>query len=395
MGRRRRRPPVRLGAAECEALVEAGAAAGLDRVGVTSAHTWSATREVIETRREAGLAGELAFTYRRPARSTDPRRALRGAATLVVGARSYAQVVEGPGPVGAGGATTDEPPLARIARYATIDHYALLRDGLDAVAEALRDLGARAVVAADDNSLVDREAAWRAGLGWFGKSSILLSPGLGSWVVLGSVITDAVLGTDAPLATPVADGCGSCDRCLVACPTAAIVAPGVVDARRCLAALLQVPGSFPHEHRVALGDRLYGCDECQEVCPPSRAVELRTRRGAAPSAPGASAARVDARELLALGDAELMERCGRWYVPGRDPAVLRRNLLVVLGNTAAAGDPVARDLVATYRDGDDPVLAEHARWAGARIAARAADPAATGPARALAAVVPADDDGSP
>ena len=122
---------------------------------------------------------------------------------------------------------------------------------------------------ADDNALVDREAAYRAGLGWYGKNANLLLPGEGSWFVLGSVVTDAPA---APPSRPrrCADGCGTCTRCLDGCPTGAIVAPGVVDARRCLAWLLQVEGAFPREHRVALGDRLYGCDDCQEVCPPNR-----------------------------------------------------------------------------------------------------------------------------
>lgn len=365
-GRRRTptRPPVRLGAAECRRLESIGLAGGLDRLGMCSAAPWTATRDVIETRREAGLAGGLAFTYRKPARSTDPTRVMRGAATLFVGARSYAQVVE---------PAVDVPGRVRVARYATADHYGELRQGLGAVADELREMGARAVVLADDNAVVDREAAWRAGVGWSGKSALVLSPGLGSWIVLGSVVTDATLGADAPVATPVPDGCGTCERCIPACPTGAIVAPGTVDARRCLAALVQMPGTFPHEHRVALGNRLYGCDDCQEACPPSRAVDLRTaRRPDAPihDDPGAW---VDPCELLALDDDGLLERCGRWYVPGRDPRVLRRNLLVVIGNAADPADARAASLVARYRDGDDELLAEHARWAGRRLDERRAD----------------------
>src|SRR5690606_2934259 len=121
--------------------------------------------------------------------------------------------------------------------------------GLGAVAAELTAAGWRARVLADDNALVDRAAAARAGIGWFGKNANLLLPGLGSWFVLGSVITDAPV---VPTEVPVADRCGSCTRCLEACPTGAIVAPGVVDARRCLSWLLQADGSFPREHRAAL-----------------------------------------------------------------------------------------------------------------------------------------------
>ena len=128
--------------------------------------------------------------------------------------------------------------------------------------------GWRARVVADDNALVDRAAAERAGLGWFGKNSNILLPGAGSWFLLGSVVTDAPL----PTAAPVGDGCGSCRRCLSACPTGALVGPGVLDARRCLAWLLQATGVFPFEFRVALEGRIYGCDDCQDVCPANRLV---------------------------------------------------------------------------------------------------------------------------
>src|SRR5205823_9555780 len=127
--------------------------------------------------------------------------------------------------------------------------------------------------------------------------------------------------TDAPLPAsraPLADGCGGCRRCLDGCPTNAIVAPGVVDARRCLAWLVQRPGSFPAEFRVALGDRIYGCDDCQEVCPPNARAE---RAGRLPRHADATTAEPQAwvplLEILAASDAELLERYGRWYIAER------------------------------------------------------------------------------
>src|SRR5439155_14350310 len=129
----------------------------------------------------------------------------------------------------------DGGPVGRVVGYSWRDEYEPLRAALGSVAERLVEDGFRARVLADDNALVDREAAYRAGLGWYGKNTNLLLPGRGSWFVLGSVVTDAVL----PIAVPIADGCGSCTRCLPACPTGALVAPGVLDARRCLAHLLQ------------------------------------------------------------------------------------------------------------------------------------------------------------
>ena len=213
---------------------------------------------------------------------------------------------------------------------------------------------------ADDNALVDRQAAYRAGLGWYGKNSNLLLVGRGSWFVLGSVVTDA----DLPAATPVADGCGPCRKCLDGCPTNAIVAPGVVDARRCLAWLVQAPGTFPRQFRAALGDRIYGCDDCQEVCPPNLAAD---RRSPAPTSPP-GAAWVGLVELLASDDAQLLDRFGHWYISGRDPRWLRRNALIALGNVlaATADEPLDAAVASTFRRylaDADPLLRSHALWA--------------------------------
>ncbi|WP_195210251.1 tRNA epoxyqueuosine(34) reductase QueG [Actinomarinicola tropica] len=349
-----------------EPVLDVGRRAGLSAVGVAPAEPFDATRRILEERRAAGLSSDMQFTYRNPARSTDPGRTLEGAAALVVGALAYRRPDPEP-PAGT--------PAARVARYAWTDDYARLRAALEVVAEHLRAEGWRAVVVADQNALVDREAAHRAGIGWYGKSSNLLLPGAGSWFVLGSVVTDAPL---RPAEAPVADGCGSCTRCIDACPTGAIVAPGVVDARRCLAWLVQSPGALPHDHREALGDRIYGCDDCQEVCPPNhRADRLDVRR-----APGSGDEPwVDLLELLATDDATLLARHGRWYVPRRDPRYLRRNALVALGNVGDPADPRVAQAVEDAAHHDDPMVRAHAVWAARRLGlhhvvrAASADPA--------------------
>jgi epoxyqueuosine reductase len=327
--------------------------AGLVAVAVTGAEPFEDARQALVERKAAGLHAGMQFTYRNPERSTEPERLLPGARSLVVGAWPY--------PGGAIDSPQGDRPHGRVARYATDDHYAALRQALEAVAAALRTAGHRARVVADDNGLVDRAAAQRAGLGWAGRNSNVLVPGHGSWVVLGAVVTDADLPTDRPLA----DGCGSCRRCIDGCPTGAIVAPGVVDARRCLAWLAQAEGSFPPEHREALGDRLYGCDDCQEVCPPSR----RGPQGSRPVA--SSGAWVDLLDLLVASDEELLARHGRWYVPRRDPRYLRRNALVALGNAADPHDESVATHLRALAGGDDELLAEHAEWALDRLDARA------------------------
>jgi epoxyqueuosine reductase len=348
-------PPTTIELGSADQLRRVGLAAGLDAVGVASAEPFADTRAILEQRKQTGLNGSMQFTYRNSARSTTPTATLPSARALVVAAKAY------------DAGRSDRPPdrpTGQVARYATSDTYAALRGGLEAVAGVLRDEGWQAVVVADDNALVDREAAVRAGLGWYGKSSNVLLPDRGSWFVLGSVITDAPL---APEAVRVADGCGSCHRCIDGCPTGAIVAPGVVDARRCLAWLLQAEGDFPLEFREALGDRLYGCDDCQEVCPPNR------RNVDEPSSAAASerdAAWVDLLELLDADDDALLAAHGRWYIAARDPRYLRRNALIVLGNTADRDDPRVTATLERYLETDDEMLQAHAAWAKVRLASR-------------------------
>ena len=337
------------GTLSVEGLHEVARAAGLDEIGIAGAEPFTETRAVIEARKAAGLHGGMHFTYGRPERSTDPEGALPGARSLIVAALSYRRrPPPDPG-----------PNQARVAAYQWDDGYERLRAGLGAVAAAVEASGWRAEVLADDNRLVDRAAAHRAGLGWFGRNTNLLLPGRGSWFLLGSVLTDAPL---EPAAAPEPDGCGSCRRCLPACPTGAL-GDGVLDARRCLAWLLQATGSFPREHRVALGDRLYGCDDCQTVCPPNRREAARP--GPAAAEPGRAV--VDVVELLAADDAALMQRYGHWYVPRRRPEYLRRNALVVLGNVGVGTDPRVAAALRTHLSHDEPMVVAHAVWAARRL----------------------------
>ena len=347
-------------------LRHTGLAAGLDRVGVAGADPFTEARVALDERKARDLHGGMQFTYRNPARSTEPARALAGVRCLVVGAKAYPSETVAPTDAAAG-----RGPLARVARYATGDHYGALRLGLEAIAAHLRAEGWQARVILDDNALVDRAVAYRAGLGWYGKNANILIEGAGSWFVLGSVLTDAPL----PVADrPVADGCHACSRCLDGCPTEAIIEPGVVDARRCLAWLVQAEGVFPLEHRVALGDRIYGCDVCQEVCPPSnRAPRSPPGVGSSLDPPSAHAPHdlgswVSVLDLLELDDVTLLARFGRWYIPRRNPGYLRRNALIVLGNMAPLplAPPLASVLARYLRD-PDPLLRAHAVWAARRL----------------------------
>ena len=346
-----------------ESLLQFARELGLDRVGVTDAAPLSRARVAIDDRNARGLSDTMGFTYRNPSRSTDPNTAVEGARSIIVAARSYhSDQPDHPGGIS-----------ARVARYAQDDHYTPLRQALQQIALRLRADGYRAVVFADENNLVDREVAYRAGLGWFGKNANILLPGAGSFFSLGSIVTTAVL---APASQPAPDGCGTCRACYDECPTQAIVADGVIDARRCLAWLVQKPGVFPREFRVALGDRLYGCDDCQTSCPPTVRLHSRHHARIAPIAgPGAF---VDVIELLNESNESLLEKYGSWYLADRDPRWLRRNGLIILGNIAPV-DISAREnsvmspveqVLRRYLGDIDPMLRLHALWAAVRLGRR-------------------------
>lgn len=326
---------------------------GITHVGVAPATPMLRARKALAERKASGFADNMSFTWRNPERSTTPTASVAGAQSIIVAALPYL----------ADDVTPATGRRAHIARYARADHYSILRTALRSVAQNIKMAGERSVAVADDNALVDREAAYRAGIGWFGKNANLLLPGAGSYFVLGSIITTAMYEPSQP----VDDGCGSCTRCLDGCPTGAIVAPGVIDARRCLAWLLQKSGTFPTEMRAALGDRIYGCDDCQEVCPPT--VRLG-RRNMSSAAPGLGEW-VDPLAMLTMSDDELLDTYGLWYIAERDPRWLRRNAIIVLGNTTDPNDYETLDVLQSVIDGKDFVLAEHAQWAVDEIARRA------------------------
>ena len=337
------------GAAYWESLRSVGVSAGLHDLGVAPAAPLTRARAAIQDRIDRDLVNGMKFTFHRADRSTRPEALVEAARSIIVGVRSYDLDPGEPPPANA----------ATVARYAWVDHYAELKASLGAVASRLRRDGHRAVVFADDNSVVDREVAWLAGLGWYGKNANILVPGAGSWFVIGCIVTTA----DLPVGSAVEDGCGPCVRCMPACPTGAIIEPGVIDANKCLSWLLQKPGVFDRIHREALGNRIYGCDECQAACPVNR------RHGKpVVHEDGAGQRRfVDVLEWLALDDGSLDEECDRWYVHGRDMTWVRRNLLVILGNVGDPRDPRTEETLRRYVSHAEPVLVAHATWASARL----------------------------
>ena len=318
----------------------------LDALGACTAEPFRHVRQSIDDRVASGAHAGLRFTFADPATATDVTATHPWARSLVVAGRSY--VPETARPLGA-------PGQGRVARFATANHYEPLRRALEFMAADLRTQGHRAEVLCDDNRLVDRAAAVRAGLGWWGKSTMVIAPRVGPWMLFGSVVTDATVAASPAM---VRD-CGTCAACIPACPTGALDTPGELDARRCLAAILQKPGSIPDELREAVGDRLYGCDECLISCPPGQRLEQESRDGSG----------VDLAEILAVSDDDLLARFAHFYIPRRDARYLRRNALVALGNSGTSDHvPVLVEYL-HHRSG---LLRQHAAWALGQIGGVAA-----------------------
>jgi epoxyqueuosine reductase len=317
---------------------------GLDAVGVARAEAYEETERHIRERRARGLFADMRFTMARPEESCHPETLLPGARSVVSAALCYWR---------------PEAPLApgqgRLPRYTWEDTYAELREKLDSIG---RMLGGEYRVLVDANQHVDREAAARSGVGFYGKNTMLITRRHGSWVVLGTLISDRELDPTPPLAA----GCGSCTLCIDACPTHALDEPGTLDATRCLSYWSQAPAPIPVDYRRELGAQVYGCDICQDVCPWNRGVEKRR----ADEALGDG--HVDLVAWLEADGRALVESFDRLYVPRNDPRWLRRNAAVALGNVGSAEHAPALERLAA---GDDELLAEHARWALEQIASRA------------------------
>jgi epoxyqueuosine reductase len=317
---------------------------GLDAVGVTRAEAYTETERHIRERRARGLFADMRFTIARPEESCHPESLLPGARSVVSAALCYWRP-EAPLEAGEG----------RLPRYTWDDAYAALREKLDAIG---RRLGGEFRVLVDANQHVDREAAARSGVGFYGKNTMLITRRHGSWVVLGTLVTDRELAPTPPLDAD----CGSCTLCIEACPTHALDEPGTLDATRCLSYWTQAPAAIPDDYRAELGAQVYGCDICQDVCPWNRGVEKR--RAGEPAGDG----HVDLVAWLEADGRAVVDEYDRLYVPRNDPRWLRRNAAVALGNVGTAEHAPALERAAS---GDDELVAEHARWALARIASRA------------------------
>jgi len=347
--------------AEVRALAEV---LGFDRVGFAKAEPTPETRHFREWV-DLGYAGELGWLSGRVEEREDPRRVLEGAKTVIVVALAQGRESEVDG---AGG----------VARYAQGDDYhEILLDRLHALEAGLTALhggSIRSRAYVDTGPVLERVWAARAGLGWQGKNTLLIDKELGSFLFLGVLLTDLELTPDPP----GADHCGSCRACIDACPTEAFRQPYVLDARRCLSyTTIELKESIPERLREAQGEWVFGCDICQTVCPwnrPDRRPDLEDPLGLRE--------RLASREvwrqptlawLLDLSEETWRQHTKRSALRRTRFRGLMRNALIAAGNS---GDSSLAGRIRRHAEGGDDLLAEHARWALARLGAGAErDPA--------------------
>jgi epoxyqueuosine reductase len=303
--------------------------------------------------------GEMGYLERNAHKRLNPQEVLEGARTVIVLAASY-QSDEQRATNG-----TRSSPRGVIARYARYrDYHDVLGERLKLLADFTNELGgagARSLWYVDTGPFLERDLAQRAGLGFAGKHTNLISRRLGNWIFLAEIITTIELEPDLP----ERNRCGTCTRCIAACPTAAIIAPFQLDARRCISYLtIELKGAIPEELRPAIGNRIYGCDDCLAVCPwnkfagEGRLMKQHVQGGFASP---------DLIELLSLDDAGFKQRFAGTPILRAKRRGLMRNVCVALGNV---GDESALPALEKAAKDPEPLISEHARWAIGQIKKR-------------------------
>lgn len=298
---------------------------------------------------QAQYHGEMGYMQRQEPKRLDPQLVLPGMRSVITLAASY----EHPPSL-----LPDTPFPGTIARYARFaDYHDILGERLNSLAAFVNDLGGqgnRSLWYVDTGPILERDLAQRAGLGFIGKHTNLISRGLGNWFFICEILTTL----DLPPGTPERNHCGSCTRCIQACPTNAIVAPFQLDARRCISYLtIELKGPIPVELRPAIGARIYGCDDCLAACPWNRFA----REGALMK-PHArpDLAQPDLLELLALDEPSFRQRFAGTPILRTKRRGLLRNVCVALGNI---GDERCLPALERARTDPEPLIAEHAQWA--------------------------------
>ncbi len=312
---------------------------GFSAAGVTSAATLQAAAQSLRERIKSGLLHDYGFLRRPPESFTRPADLLPGALSVVAVAWPYHSPIYR---VEVGSF------LGRVARFACgVDYHNEVESRLTELGKWLTaESGAKWRVCVDTSPLIDRACAREAGIGSYGKNTSIITDEAGSWVALGELVTNAKLDFDAP--SPLED-CGECDICIKSCPTRAIVRPFVVDQTRCLSHITQMKGYIPQEFRTIMGDRLYGCDTCQLVCPKN--ADIRTERE--------ESCELDLVSVLRMTVDEFKETIAATAMAWIGLTRLRRNAAIALGNVGDAS--VLPELIVALTD-SEPIVRGHAAW---------------------------------
>ena len=327
---------------------------GFDLVGITTLGPVETAAD-FDSWLAQGYAGDMEYLARGSAKRRDSRLPVAGATTAIVVGLSY-------------GGRAPGGPVARYARGD--DYHEIMTSRLDELHKWLGQEIGRSVVGksyVDTGPLLERDLARRAGLGWFGKNTNLVNPEIGSFFFIGSLLVDLELVPDVPFE---ADRCGSCTRCLDACPTNAFVGPRVLDATKCISYLtIETKGEIPLELRERVGDLVYGCDVCQSVCPWN--VKFSEELGEPAFGPRDAIARKSAlelsRDLIAMDEEQFRSRFRNSPMKRAKRRGLARNAAVVLGNL---GSPRDADVLARALEDPEPLVRDHAGWALERIRLR-------------------------
>lgn len=336
---------------------------GIDRLGVASPEPFTALKDVLLRHRELGR--ESGFEHPDLDERTDPSLLFDTPRSILSIAIAYpSKLVDPP---------KSEPGARRgiLSRSAWgTDYHQVLRNRMGRLEAWLRErvpeLRAESMV--DTGALVDRAVAERAGIGWSGKNCAIISPELGSWIYLGEIITNLPLPPD----TPITDQCGECTRCIDACPTGALVGPGELDAKRCVSFVTQTKGFVSDELMRKIGNRLYGCDTCQIVCPVNRGKNWTQHEELQPDA---ELVKPLLTPLLTIGNKAFRERYGNSASAWRGRKPIQRNAVIALGNFKERS--AIPDLIGVLEQDPRPELRGTAAWSLARIG----DPAALEPLR--------------
>ncbi|WP_020619684.1 tRNA epoxyqueuosine(34) reductase QueG [Paenibacillus daejeonensis] len=331
---------------------------GIDSLGIASAEPFTELRSVLQRHRELGR--ESGFEHPDLDERTDPALSLSSPRSILSIAVAYPSKLPDP--------PKSEPGARRgiLSRSAWgLDYHKVLRNRLERLEAWLRERvpELRAVNMVDTGALVDRAVAERAGIGWSGKNCAIISPELGSWIYLGELITNLPLPPD----TPLTDQCGECTKCIDACPTGALVGPGQLDAQRCVSFVTQTKGFVEDEMMRKIGNRLYGCDTCQIVCPVNRGKNWTQHAELQPDTEQVKPLLVP---LLTMGNKAFRERyadnASSWR--GRKP--IQRNAVIALGNFKEK--TAVPDLIGVLENDPRPELRGTAAWSLARIGEAAA-----------------------